>query len=183
MGKYGFRKGKEREYASYRGMRTRVENPNHCEHGSYKTRRICDRWLGPNGFENFYNDLGPRPKGTTLDRIDNTMGYSPENCAWRSPKQQGNNRSTNIVIEYNGEKLTISQWSEKLGIKYTTLHRRLQKGMPPSQAFTKPVRKILDLPVDLPHGLSRKTVAHRIKALHWTREDAISLPKKKNQHG
>ena len=182
MGKYGFRKGKEREYASYRGMRTRVENPNHPEYKSYRCHRICDRWLGPSGFENFYNDLGPRPEGTTLDRLDNTLGYSPGNCAWRSPKQQGNNRSTNIVIKYNGKRMTISQWSEKLGIKYTTLYRRLQKGMPVSQAFTRPVRKTLDIPTELPNGLSRRTVAHRIRDLHWTREEAISTPKKKNQY-
>lgn len=182
MGKYGFRKGKEREYSSYRSMRTRVENPNHEAHSRYEKLSICKRWLGDAGFENFYNDLGPRPDGCTLDRIDNAKGYSPENCAWRSVKQQGNNRSTNVLIEYNGKKLTLAQWSEELGMKYSTLHERLRRGMPVEQAFTQPLLKRIDVPEKLPNGVTRKMVSRRIKKLHWSKEDALTVPKQKNQH-
>lgn len=57
---------------------------------------VCDRWLpdvaGARAFANFLADLGPRPHGTSLDRIDNEKGYSPENCAWRTPKEQRANQ-------------------------------------------------------------------------------------------
>lgn len=59
---------------------------------SQKGIAVCARWLGANGFSNFLTDMGERPKGTSLDRIDNTKGYSPDNCRWATPTQQVLNR-------------------------------------------------------------------------------------------
>lgn len=181
MGKYGFRIGKEREYSSYRGMRTRVENANHPANKRYKKLAICERWLGPDGFANFFNDLGPRPEGCTLDRVDNEKGYSPENCRWRTVKEQGNNRSTNIFLEYNGERLTMAQWSEKIGVKYSTIHERYRRGLPIEKILSPSIQAKRYSSSNLPDGISRKMVYDRIKKLHWSEDEAMTVGKQKNQ--
>lgn len=63
----------------------------------------------------------------TIDRINNKLGYSPQNCKWSTPKEQANNRRSNHYLEINGEVNTIAQWSEKTGIKQTTIQARLKK--------------------------------------------------------
>lgn len=71
-------------------MKTRCLNPKHIGYAYYGGRgiSICDRWLGEDGFENFLADMGERPAGTTLDRIDNDGDYEPGNCRWVTPKEQ-----------------------------------------------------------------------------------------------
>lgn len=82
-----------RTYTSWREMlrRARGTNVTRAEYKNYKGRGIsvCDRWLS---FDNFYADMGERPTGLTLDRIDNERGYSPDNCRWATPLEQRHNR-------------------------------------------------------------------------------------------
>lgn len=73
-------------------------------------------------FKNFYTDMHPRPVGTTLERRNNDMGYSPKNCYWATRKEQANNR--NSTIYYNGK--TVNEWSTLLGVKPGTLRWRLR---------------------------------------------------------
>ena len=86
----------------YRGMlqRVRLSNGQYGRRGYYKDHNItiCDRWLPTGkhdnqGFKNFLADMGERPEGKSLDRIDNSKGYSPENCRWASWNTQNANRS------------------------------------------------------------------------------------------
>ncbi len=105
----------------------------------YKERGIYEGWIGEDGFNNFFADMGERPEGMTIERIDNNKGYYPENCKWATAKEQENNRSNNNRIEYKGETKTITQWSEQYGISHQTLRHRLNKrGMTMDEALTSP---------------------------------------------
>jgi hypothetical protein len=80
----------------YRNIRNRcynTKNLNYLKYGN-KGIKICDRWLGDQGFENFVNDMGARPEGPMqIDRIDGTKDYSPDNCRWVNVQQNLMNRS------------------------------------------------------------------------------------------
>ena len=184
MGKYGFRKGKEKEYSVWRGINTRCLNKNCEAFHRYGGRgiKICDRWVGRDGFENFYNDMGPRPDGCTIDRINNDGNYSPENCRWATPKKQGNNRSTNVILEFKGKKHSITEWADILGIRPGTLHERLRRGTSIEKALTMKKREFHpELAQKAKEaGLSVSIVKDRIR-LGWDEEDIFTVPKQKNQ--
>lgn len=110
-------------YRAWIGMRARCLNKNNPRYSDYGGRgiTICKRW---NSFENFYKDMGDRPNGKTLDRRDNSMGYSPDNCRWATKLEQNNNKRDTISIKYNGETLSLSSWARRLGLKRQTLYNR-----------------------------------------------------------
>lgn len=119
-------------------MKSRCYNKNHMNYDAYGGRgiKVCDRWLGENGFENFYNDMFPRPDGTSLDRIDNNADYCPENCRWGSRIEQANNTRRNKIIEYGNKSMTAAQWAREIGIPYRTLLTRLRRRMPLARAMS-----------------------------------------------
>ncbi len=87
---------------------------------------VCERWLH---FENFVADMGHRPSEKhSIERIDNNGNYEPTNCRWATKKEQCNNTRRNIVLVFNGEAKTLTQWSEVLGIRYDTIRGRLRRG-------------------------------------------------------
>jgi hypothetical protein len=89
---HGKRGYKTREYVTWQSMKLRCQNPNYTGYEYYGARGItvCDRWK--DNFENFLADMGPRPRGMTLDRKDNDGNYEPGNCHWATHKEQMNNR-------------------------------------------------------------------------------------------
>ena len=107
-------------------MVQRCEWPKHIDHKWYSERGItvCDEWRSD--FKSFFDWAisNGYKEGLTLDRIDNDIGYSPENCRFVTPKEQANNRRTNIMVEHDGKTMTLKQWAEELGINYHLLYDR-----------------------------------------------------------
>lgn len=101
---------------------------------------VCDRWLvgtpRGRGFRNFVADMGDRPTGTTLERIDNDGNYSPENCKWGTFGEQHRNRRSNTWITYNGETLIAKDWQNRTGIRADVITRRIARGVPLHEALT-----------------------------------------------
>ncbi|GLO03347.1 hypothetical protein PPUJ13061_32450 [Pseudomonas putida] len=118
-GMYGSRENK-----SWSTMIERCHNPKAKSYADYGGRGIavCDRWKS---FDNFFADMGPRPPGMTLDRKDNKLGYSPENCRWSTAKEQQNNRRNSRRYSFEGRDFTSLELSEITGISYHALRKQL----------------------------------------------------------
>ncbi|MBB5508179.1 hypothetical protein [Paraburkholderia atlantica] len=125
---------------SHSAMMGRCLNPNDQAYDRYGGRgvTVCERWRK---FENFLGDMGERPPGTSLDRIDVNGNYEPGNCRWATRNQQALNTRANKFIEFNGERLTHSEWCAKLGVKKTTFSRRVRKGWTIEKILTEPVAR------------------------------------------
>lgn len=123
---------------SWRRMHERCYSPSHKSYPRYGGRgiKVCKRW---HTFENFYDDMGERPKGKSLDRIDNDKNYTPKNCRWVDQKTQTRNRSTSRRITHKGKTMCISEWAEYLCISPITIRTRLHAGWSEHDALTRPV--------------------------------------------
>lgn len=118
-----------RLYKIWEGMRQRCENKNNPRYDSYGGRGItvCDDW---NDFENFrdWSLSHGYADDLSIDRRDNNQDYSPENCRWADRVAQQNNRRVNRYFTYAGETKTITEWSRYLGVSYSTLWYRIDRG-------------------------------------------------------
>lgn len=128
-------------YKAWSSMISRCYNKNNDSYVRYGGRGItvCDEWR--KDFLSFYKDMGERPDGYSIERKNYNLGYFKDNCIWATSKQQANNRSTNKLIEYNGEIKTLSEWSEITGIKSCTLSKRLKYGWSIKDTLTRPCIK------------------------------------------
>lgn len=134
---------KASEHMCWRDMRSRCYNRSNSSFKNYGARGIlvCARWL--ESFENFYEDMGPKPfLSASIGRIDNDGNYEPQNCRWENDEQQANNRRNSRYITHNGVTRTISEWAHKLGINVDTLYGRLELGWSDEKTLTTPPRKL-----------------------------------------
>lgn len=123
-----------REYQIWADMKARCGNTSHNAFAQYGGRGIsvCARWQS---FELFLADMGERPRGFWIDRIDVNGNYEPSNCRWASAKEQGNNRRSNIRIAIGDEVKTLMQWCEQFGLVYYRVRNRLARGWEPLGAL------------------------------------------------
>jgi len=126
-----------RTYSTWAGMFSRCYNAHNRKYANYGGRGItvCERWKS--NFAAFLEDMGERPEGRTLDRIDNEKGYAKENCRWATPLEQAHNMRTNRSIEYQGMTLNLGQLTSLLGVNRNTLYYRIKRGAPESE-WAKP---------------------------------------------
>lgn len=115
-------------YTSWANMKTRCLNPNFSQRKDYAGRGItvCERWMV---FSNFLEDMGDRPNGLTLERIDNNKGYFKENCCWATRKTQNNNSRHVKWVRINGVEMSREDASRILGVHRDTLRNRIKRGV------------------------------------------------------
>lgn len=126
-------------HTSWAGMKQRCFDPNATSYPRYGACGItvCDRWV--NSFENFLADMGERPDGYSLDRIDPEKNYEPGNCRWATDEEQANNKKNNRRIDMNGRLVTVAEASRLTGIPGHILYRRVSKGWSDFDVVSIPV--------------------------------------------
>jgi hypothetical protein len=176
----------------WRLMIRRCESPKDTSFKDYGGRgiKICERW---HNFDNFYADMGVRPVGMQIDRIDNNGNYEPGNVRWVTPPQQTRNKRNNVNLTFAGRTMCMQDWAVEIGISPPTLLTRLQRGWSVEQTLTTPaVRRansdpgdrILTLNGKKRHlaewarelGVNPAAILYRLNA-GWSIKDALTTPK------
>jgi len=128
-------------------MIDRCENPRNSSFKNYGARgiKVCRRWkVGDGvktGYECFLSDMGPRPDGMTIERVQRDGDYEPGNCVWLAKGDQSKNRRGVRLVRIGNQVKTIPDWCAITGIDYWTAIRRVSRGWPPDKAVTEPIRK------------------------------------------
>lgn len=126
-------------------MISRCEDPKNKSYYNYGVKGIsvCEEWHSVSVFAEWaYNNGYKENEGLSIERLDSSKGYCPENCVWADRKTQNNHTSRNHMITFNGETKTMAQWSEDTGISYAALKTRLnRRGWSVERALTTPVQK------------------------------------------
>jgi len=131
------------EYNVWESMLTRCRNPRHHTYPAYggKGITVCERWFS---FDNFYEDMGPRPPGYWIERRDSKGNYEPGNCRWANDQQQSRNRSSNLIFTVNGITDCLAALCEIFTspVPYKTVHARVKKGWPIESALKNPAKHL-----------------------------------------
>lgn len=135
--KYRHGKTGSAAYRIWNHMLGRCYNPTDGNYKRYGGRGItvCDRWKE---FTNFYADMGDPPAGLSIERRDNNLGYSPDNCLWASRTAQARNRRTTRLITHNGMTMCVTEWEDHFGMKRNIIGNRLAHGWSVERAMTQP---------------------------------------------
>ena len=133
---HGLSKVRREEYRSWKDMRGRCNNLGDSDYKDYGGRGIavCREW---ESFDRFFSDMGEKPKGATLDRIDVNGNYEARNCRWATAKEQANNKRTNVYICIGGVEKTLQEWSDVYGVRRETARWRMKQGWPIESVFSK----------------------------------------------
>lgn len=125
MGEFKHGYAHTKTYKVWTRIINRCENKATPDYVNYGGRGIvvCERWR--ENFVNFLEDMGEKPDGMSIDRIDNDGPYSPENCRWADRQTQSENRRNVRLYTYRKKTQTIAAWAKELGFSKTSLHRWL----------------------------------------------------------
>jgi hypothetical protein len=123
---HAVRAGETAEYNAWLNAKSRCFNPNNDDFVNYGARGItmCSTWR--DDFTAFLCDMGTRPAGTTLDRIDVNGNYEPGNCRWATTRQQARNRTDNIWVVHDGQRMILTDFAKAIGVPYSCLHQRIR---------------------------------------------------------
>lgn len=124
-----------RTYTTWQSMKRRCNLPKDKDYKNYGARgiKVCNRWS--ESFDKFLEDMGDRPIGMSIDRIDVNGDYEPDNCRWTSFRGQANNRRNTVFITYDGITLSLSDWADELSIPQATIWTRRLKGWSPEECL------------------------------------------------
>ena len=127
-------------FISWSAMIARCSNPKTARFKYYlgKGITVCPGWQR---FENFLADMGERPNGKTLERLDSSRGYYPANCVWATPKEQALNRPTTRMITAGYKTQSLTDWARQLNIQPSAIRWRIQHGWGEEQAVTYTPRR------------------------------------------
>lgn len=125
---WGSRTPRGRTLMTWHNMKSRCLDPKNRGYRWYGARgiKICERWLT---FENFLSDMGFRPEGLSLDRINSNGDYEPSNCRWVTQKQQLRNTRRNRMVEIDGQSKCIAEWAEIYSLPRRTIRSRWERGL------------------------------------------------------
>jgi hypothetical protein len=152
-------------------MRARCKYPSHAAWKWYggKGITVCDRWQT---YENFEADMGERPEGKTLDRIDANGPYSPENCRWVTPKEQARNQDRTIRVIIEGKSHLLIELAEISGLKADTIAARVAKGLSYAEVIDPKRRQTPDgLKGILAHNRAMAEATHCKRGHEYTPEN------------
>lgn len=130
------------EYGTWIKIRERCAKPGTRNFADYGGRGItvCERWLV---FENFLADMGERPSDLhSIERKDNSAGYSPNNCVWATRTEQARNRRSNHVLLMGGESMSAAAWAERTGLDSLTILARVRRGWTHDAAISTPLLRL-----------------------------------------
>lgn len=127
-----------RTYKSWDSMMQRCFNVGTVNYDIYGGRGItvCESWQK---FQNFFDDMGVRPDGMSLDRIDANANYGPDNCRWATFNEQMNNQRKTVRLKVGNEVLTLKEWSERTGVPVAVIRGRKQRGVANADAVSRPL--------------------------------------------
>lgn len=186
-------KNRHRLRSVWRSMLKRCYDPDSRTYPTYGGQGIgvCDRWR--KSYDNFYEDMAPTyQKGLWIDRIDNTKGYSPQNCRWLTAKESNRNKRNNTFIDTPQGKMTISNAAEIAGVSPPTMKERIRRGRPtetilagPYESSRPPYKKTVqtsqgELSISKAAalaGVHRLTIEQRIKN-GWGKDRLLLPPQK-----
>lgn len=123
------------EHRSWAHAKARCRNPNHRDYQNYGGRGVTFSPLFDD-FAVFLAEVGPKPSPRhTIERIKNERGYEPGNIRWATRTEQNRNKRNNIRLLLNGEPMVLRQAAMAMGLRYLTVYKRRQKGLPPERWF------------------------------------------------
>lgn len=118
--------GTRKTYTTWVNMRLRCQKESRPLYRLYGGRGIsvCDRWI--DDYDTFYEDMGPRPEGMTIDRIDNDGNYVPENSRWAPMSLRNRNDRRTRLVEFQGRRQSLTDWAKEFGLTPNGLRSRLK---------------------------------------------------------